>query len=251
MEQQELYIKSSLDGSMQPSLFYEAAGEENRPLLVGLHTWSNDRFNQIGNMLPYAEKYNFHLLLPEFRGANLVGNEHCAQACASPLAKQDIKDAVLHVCENARVDTDNIFLLGLSGGGHMAMMMAGFCPELFKTVAAFAPISDLKRWAEENPAYTKHILACCENSDLELKARSPMSYIDEIAKSHLKIFHGKQDTVVSVFQTLDFYEKMRKKHPEAEVYLDIFQGGHEIDMDVAFHWLLSHYAEKQLTEITG
>jgi len=68
MTQQELYIRSTLDGTMQPSLFFRSPSAEKRPLLVGLHTWSFDRFNQIGNMLPLAEKYDFNLLLPEFRG---------------------------------------------------------------------------------------------------------------------------------------------------------------------------------------
>ena len=44
-----------MDGSLQPSLFYKSESKEKRPLLVGLHSWSHDRFNQIGNMLPLAE----------------------------------------------------------------------------------------------------------------------------------------------------------------------------------------------------
>ena len=68
MIQEEILIKSTLDGTMQPSLLYKSASK-NRPLLVGLHTWSFDRSNQIKNMLPFAQKWGFHLLLPEFRGA--------------------------------------------------------------------------------------------------------------------------------------------------------------------------------------
>ena len=60
MEQIEIIVKSTLDSSKQPSLLYKSETNEKRPLLVGLHTWSNDRFNQINNMLPYAEKYDFN-----------------------------------------------------------------------------------------------------------------------------------------------------------------------------------------------
>ena len=80
MEQREILIKSTLDSTMQPSLFYKSETNEKRPLLVGLHTWSHDRFNQINNMLPYAQKYDFNLLLPEFRGDNLKTNPICTQA---------------------------------------------------------------------------------------------------------------------------------------------------------------------------
>jgi hypothetical protein len=104
MNQREILVKSTLDGSMQPSLFYKAEG--TRPLLVGLHTWSYDRFNQIENMLPFAEKYDFNLLLPEFRGPNLKTNPICTQACGSEFALGDVKDAIDAVIDE--VDKDNI-----------------------------------------------------------------------------------------------------------------------------------------------
>ena len=85
---------------MQPSLFYRAS-TPNRPLLVGLHTWSFDRFNQINNMLPFAEENDFNLLLPDFRGKNRKDNpDDCHKACGSEYAKQDIKDAIDYVIAN-------------------------------------------------------------------------------------------------------------------------------------------------------
>ena len=162
------------NGTVQPSLFYSSESEEKRPLLVGLHTWSFDRFNQIGNMLPLCEKYDFNLLLPEFRGANLFTNPNCERACGSEFAKQDIKDAIDYLVENDVVDADNIFLLGLSGGGHMALLIAGMCPEYFKAIGAFVPITDLTKWVAENPQYAPHVLACCKNED-EMYKRSPIA----------------------------------------------------------------------------
>ncbi len=38
MKQLEILVKSTLDCSMQPTLFYRAEANEKRPLLVGLHT---------------------------------------------------------------------------------------------------------------------------------------------------------------------------------------------------------------------
>ena len=95
MIQREILVKSTLDDSLQPSLFYPAS-RKGRPLLVGLHTWSYDRFNQIDHMLPWAEKLDFNLLLPEFRGSNLDTNPNCLQACGSQYARQDVKDAIDH-----------------------------------------------------------------------------------------------------------------------------------------------------------
>jgi len=251
MDQKELLIKSSADGSLQPSLFYKSETTDKRPLLVGLHTWSYDRFNQIENMLPYAEHYGFNLLLPEFRGPNLKTNPICTEACGSLLAKQDIKDAIDFVVETENVDRENVFLLGLSGGGHMALLMAGFCPEYFKAVGAYVPITDLEKWAEQNPGYGEQVFACCNGDREEMRKRSPISYIDTTAKANLKIFHGKFDDVVPVSQSIELYGEIMKKYPEARVFLDIFDGGHEIDMETAMYWIMSQYKNKNITKVTG
>ena len=250
MQQREILIKSSMDGTMQPSLFYRAS-RENRPLLVGLHTWSYDRFNQITNMLPYAEKYDFNLLLPEFRGDNLKTNANCTFACGSDYAKQDIKDAIDYVIKEENIDDENIFLLGQSGGGHMALLMCGFCPEYFKAVGAYVPITDLKQWSEQSEKYREHILACCGYDEEEMLKRSPVHYIDVIAKANLKIFHGKFDPVVSVTHSLELYGKIMEQYPTSKVFLDIFDGGHEIDMEIAMYWLLSQYKNIEKLQVTG
>lgn len=250
MQQTEIFIKSSLDGTMQPSLFYKSASNDKRPLLVGLHTWSFDRFNQIDNMLPVAEKYKFNLLLPEFRGSNLKSNPNCTLACGSEHAKQDIKDAIDYLLENEEVDADNIFLLGLSGGGHMALLMAGMCPEYFKAIGAYVPITDLTKWVEENEGYRQHVLACCGDNKEMLK-RSPISFLDVISKSNLKIFHGKHDPVVPVSHSIRLYNALIEKYPSASVYLDIFDGGHEMDMQTAEYWIMSQYKNIEKIQVTG
>ena len=250
MVQEETLVKSTLDGTIQPSLLYKSSSK-NRPLLVGLHTWSFDRFNQIGNMLPLAEKHDFNLLLPEFRGSNLNTNPNCIRACGSDFAKQDVKDAIDFVCDNYDIDKENIFLLGLSGGGHMALLMAGMCPEYFKAIGAYVPITDLEKWQVQNPNYARHVKACCNDDTYEMAKRSPMSYIEHIAKSNLKIFHGKHDPVVPVSHSLSLYNEIISKYPDASVYLDIFDGGHEIDMQTAEYWLLSQYSCVEKTTITG
>lgn len=249
MEQTEILVKTTLDGSLQPSLLYKAEGK--RPVLVGLHTWSYDRFNQVKNMVPWAEKYNFHLLLPQFRGPNLISNPQCQEACASLLAKQDIIDAIDYLIAQDIADKENIFLLGSSGGGHMALMMAGYKPEYFKAIGAFVPITDLKLWTEENPNYRPHVLACCSEDEAQMALRSPITYADTIVKANLKIFHGKYDSVVPVSHSINLFAKLMALDPKARVFLDIFDGGHQLDMPQAMTWLLSQYEERELTQVTG
>ena len=249
MQQEEILVKSTLDGTMQPSLLYRTEG--NRPLLVGLHTWSFDRFNQAKVMPAWAEKYGFHLLLPQFRGSNLPSNPNCREACGSLLAKQDIIDAIDRLIADGIADPDNIFLLGASGVGHMALLMAGYRPEYFKAIGAFVPITDLKKWSEENSHYRPHIMACCDSDEQQMLLRSPCHYKQTILKANLKIFHGKYDSVVPVTQSLTLFADLMAMDPKARIFLDIFDGGHEIDMKTAEYWLLSQYQKFKKTSVTG
>lgn len=252
MTQEEIYIKSTVDETMQPSLFYRAEGNEKRPLLVGLHTWSHNRTNMIQYLLKFAEEQNFSLLMPEFRGNNLTGNPNKEKACGSLYAKQDIKDAIDYVVETEGViDQNNIFLVGLSGGGHMAMLMAGYCPEYFRAIAAFAPISDLERWKGEAPSYAPHVDYCCNSDPEEMLKRSAINYYDTIARANMKIFHGRIDEVVPFRQSLDFFNEMLIRYPKAKLYLDIFHGGHQFDMNLCKNWLLSQYRPTNLQKVTG
>ena len=79
----ELQIPSSLDGSLQPSLFYHPSQGQGAPVphVVGLHTWSYDRFNQVETYLPLCQRFGWALLLPEFRGPNLASNPNRLDAC--------------------------------------------------------------------------------------------------------------------------------------------------------------------------
>ena len=95
---QEILIPSSVDSSLQPSLFFHPSPGKNVPLVVGLHTWSFDRFNQQNTYLPLCQQYGWALLLPEFRGPNLQSNPIAKLACGSTTARQDIFDAIRAVC---------------------------------------------------------------------------------------------------------------------------------------------------------
>ncbi len=249
MKFEEIYVNSTIDGSTEPSLFAKSDIEGKRPLLVFLHTWSRNRTNQRGR-LSYAEAKGFHLLLPEFRGPNLDTNPRCKDACGSPLAKQDIKDAIDYCIANYDVDKDNIFIAGMSGGGHMALLMAGYCPELFRSVTAFVPVTDVNGFAKANAHYANHADACCGTEE-QMYLRSPIAYYDSIARANVKIFAGKYDKVVPFRQSLDFYNEMLTRHPDAKIYLDIFDGGHEYIEKLADEWIISQYTGEKGIEVTG
>ncbi len=254
-DMKEILIESTVDKSMQPSLFWEAdAADGPKPLVVGLHTWSADRFNQVKAMLPWAKKLGWHLVLPEFRGPNRPNNPKPIEACGSKLAKQDIVDAVdyLKATLGEKLDTDNIFLVGGSGGGHMALLMAGYVPTLWRAVASFCPITSVEDWYHEkhlNPIgsnYADDIVACCGGEPSpataeEYRYRSSTSYIPEIARSNTSIWHGIYDPSVPCHHGFDVYNLVHSRYPDARVFLHMFDGGHELRLNWAEEWFLSQY----------
>jgi dipeptidyl aminopeptidase/acylaminoacyl peptidase len=191
------------------------------------------------------------LLLPEFRGPNSRKSPEPLKTCGSRFARQDIKDAIDYVLEHENVDADNILLMGYSGGGMMALLMAGMIPEYFRAVGAFVPITDLAKWHDQNEKYRPALMACTGGTLEELQDRSPITYLDTIAKANVKIFHGKFDPTVPVAQSLTFYDAMMKKHPEARLFLDVFDGAHQVDMPSGMHWIMTQYLGTKKIDVTG
>lgn len=244
---QELQIPSSLDGSLEPVLFAE--GVADAPLLVMLHSWSADRFNHEKYAALAAER-GWHLLLPEFRGPNLVDNPRCKEACASQLAQQDVLDAVAFVRANYKVG-EYIFLLGGSGGAHMALMMAAAAPELWTAVSSWCPITNLADWRLQNPAYRPHIEACCggipeDGAEVaaQYASRSPITYLAQIAQATVYIHHGKSDPSVPASHTLTLYRELFDNYPDAKIYCEIFPGAHDFHPRRALEWFETFIAKK-------
>ncbi len=247
---QEITVRSTLDGTMQPSLFYCASETDSRPLLVGLHSWSWDRTGCVEGMLPVARRLGWHLLLPDFRGPNCPTNPEPTKACGSPFAKQDILDAIDYVEERYPIDRDCIFLCGGSGGGHMALLMAGYAPTRFRAISSFVPLTDVEAWYHEkhnNPVggkYAEDIVAVCGGEPSpatieEYRYRSPMTYIDEIARSNTEIYTGVFDHSIPCHHGFDLYTAVHAKYPDARVFLRMFDGGHDIRYDWMEEWFLS------------
>ena len=141
-EIREIKYLSKADNTKQPALFFAPTVRgEPRPLLVGLHTWSSD-YRQ--NNSPYGKwciEHKWNFIHPNFRGPN-----RRPQATGSELVVADILSAVEFAKKNGAVDETRIYLVGASGGGYAALLMAGRAPEVWAGVSAWVPILDLAQW---------------------------------------------------------------------------------------------------------
>jgi dipeptidyl aminopeptidase/acylaminoacyl peptidase len=184
VEAKEIEYKSSADDTMQPAMFYAAAGDNPVPLLVVLHTWSGDYKQTSGvGCAKWCIKNNWAMIHPDFRGSNTR-----PEAMGSELVVKDILSAVEYAKQQAKIDSKRIYLIGWSGGGYASLLMAGRAPEIWAGVSAWVPISDLKAWhaecTERNSGYAKNMEAACggkpgdsDKVDAEYETRSAKTYL--------------------------------------------------------------------------
>ncbi|SKA97177.1 Prolyl oligopeptidase family protein [Prosthecobacter debontii] len=200
-EVRRIEIQSSVDQSLQPALTWSPASKETQPLLVGLHTWSGD-YTQASNGRSYAQwcmDRGWHFIYPHFRGPNRT-----PESMGSDLAVQDIVDAVEQMKKTQRVDTNRIYLIGVSGGGHMAMLMAGRHPEIWAGVSAWCGISDIAAWHNEHLTdgtpdnYARNIEQALGGRPTaerleDARKRSPLTHLAQARNVPLDINHGIHD----------------------------------------------------------
>lgn len=256
----EIEFTSPADGSRQPALLAVPDLPGLRPLVVGLHTWSFDRRNQVQNYLPLCRERGWALLLPEFRGPNLVGNPNRDTACGSRTARQDIAASVRHVLANHPIDPSRVFLLGCSGGGMAALLTAADEPELFSAVDVWCPVTDLVSWyrfRKNRDHYAEDLEYCLGGTPVTAAAgyaeRSPVSHVDKLKRIVLSLHHGRSDTLVPESDSEEFVRRMKSVGAERFFY-DFFDGGHEQFPEHSFAWFERRNrsaASAAGTEITG
>lgn len=221
-EVKEVIIKSTLDAENQPAIFYSAT-RKNRPLIVSLHTWSGN-YEQKDELVTECIKKDYNYIHPDFRGPNKT-----YKACGSKYVIQDIEDAIAFALENGNVDSNNIHVVGTSGGGYATLLTYMNTDYPVKTFSAWVPISDLKKWYYESEGrgtkysfdiaystvkdadFDKENYYLCEE---EAVKRSPVymqTPVEKRKNSKLYIYAGIHDGytgAVPISQSLDFYNKV-------------------------------------------
>lgn len=200
---QEIRIPSSLDGAAQPVRYWapKAADQQPTALFVFLHSWSGDYKQDNSKWLKHAVQNGWIFLHPNFRGANLS-----PRACGSKWARQDVLDAMDWATEEFQVDRRRIYLCGVSGGGHMALLMAGHHPDRFSALSAWVGISDVADWYRfhlkdgKPQRYAQMILKCfgqppgtSDAVDADYQDRSPLFHLHRTGDLPIDIYAGVND----------------------------------------------------------
>jgi len=227
---QTVRVRSTADGAMQPCVFIPAPGEGARPLLVYLHPWRHGYDTDSRRWQAEARARDWHFLAPHFRGPNKR-----PEACASRVARQDVLDAVAYVAQRCAVDDRRVYAGGVSGGGHMALVMAAEAPDVWAGVSAWCPVTDLAAfyhecYAQGAKAY-RHIEKVCGGApgaspkvDEELRYRSPLFHMTAAKDVPLDINHGVRDGQprgIGVQHSVWAFNAIAEAHGETPVSNDL------------------------------
>ncbi|WP_155839420.1 alpha/beta fold hydrolase [Hyphomonas chukchiensis] len=204
------------DGLTIPAVLTWPAGvpEDARsglPLLVMPHGGPGNH-DSVGFdwMAQYFANRGYAVLQPNFRGSTGFGSEFKRAGFGEWGGKMqdDITDGVTALIKDGSVDPERICIVGASYGGYAALAGGAFTPDLYKCVVAIAPVSDLPRLLRETEqdsgedsmalAYWK--LTIGDPKKVDLEAVSPVDNAQAF-KAPVLLFHGKDDTVVSMNQS--------------------------------------------------
>lgn len=256
------------DGSSDPAYVVLPADgvTQGRPLVVSLHSWGGDSTQRWLDFERECVQLGWVTVRPNYRGPNLR-----PEACASDLARQDILTTVEWMHTTYGIDRTHVFLVGVSGGGHMAMMMAGRHPTYWRAVSAWVGIANLWQWRDENPDYWNMIRACMGpglyDDQTEHLRRSPVTWLTGARDVPLDIAAGINDPSVPYHHSVDafnvisqarggdspdpggyqFYERaIITRRYAGLARLTVFDGVHEGLVQPTVDWILRHMGASQL-----
>jgi hypothetical protein len=215
-------ISSSYDKQIQKAYFYASKKTDKMPLIVSLHSWSND-YKENDPLAELFKNEDWNYIHPDFRGANTS-----PLACMSEEVIHDIDDAIAYAIITGNVDENKIIVVGGSGGGMATLGIYLRSSYNLCYCMAWVPITNLELWYYQSKyadtKYWKDIIKCTTSSGTlnitAMQRRSPLffnpsfpaPYRNNVQKTRrLEIYAGINDGytgAVSVYHTLLFHNKM-------------------------------------------
>jgi dipeptidyl aminopeptidase/acylaminoacyl peptidase len=173
---------------------------------VILHSSSAEYRQHAG--IPYAmfaAENGWAVIAPQFRGVN-----DDPESMGSDLAVQDVVDAIDHAVSQDGVDPERVYAVGYSGGGTMALLLAGRHPDKVTAVAAWGPPYDLisfyRESARSGTHYAGDIINACggdptdsEEARQDCLHRSPITHLDTAREEAVPVFiaQGIHDSILA------------------------------------------------------
>jgi len=116
---------------------------QKTPIVIMLHGYGGDykQWNNVTNLQQLANKYNCIIVCPD--GGKESWYLNSPKKKESQFESFFIKDYLPYLKENFSIDTNGIFITGLSMGGHGAMYLFLRHPQLFASAGSTSGVLDL------------------------------------------------------------------------------------------------------------
>lgn len=144
------------------------------------------------------------VIQPNYRGSTGYGddfeNENGFRNWRTAIA--DVTDAARYLVKDGIADKDRLAIVGWSYGGYAALQAAAVEPDMFKTVVAIAPVTDLALLKRDAQGFTNsELVNDFVGSGDHIRSGSPLRNAQAI-KVPVLLVHGDLDTNVGIDHSL-------------------------------------------------
>lgn len=157
---------------------YQSSVNKQYPLVYLLHGWSGSyhQWNDIYNCQELADRYGFIIVCPD----GLYNSWYINSPAQKSNQYSDFffQDLMPFITNQYRVDTTNMFISGLSMGGHGALYLFEQKPNLFKSAGSLSGVMDLSFCWEEYGI--KDLMGITEKNLELLSTYSVIGNVDKI-----------------------------------------------------------------------
>ncbi len=230
------------DGLRIPGLLTWPIGDgrrENLPLIVMPHGGPAS-YDQLSFdwMAQFFASRGYLVLQPNFRGSSGFGYqfESAGHGEWGGKMQDDVTDGVMALINGGMADPERVCIVGGSYGGYAALAGGAFTPDLYKCVAAIAPVSDLPRMLIDERrdhgqnhgvyAYWQMAIGDAREHREKLERISPVNHAAAF-QAPVLLIHGKDDLIVPIRQS----KRMRSALRAADKPVEL------IELKGEDHWL--------------
>jgi len=197
-------------------------GEKYYPVVFLLHGYSGDysSWNKVTDVQALADEFEMIVVCPD-------GLFSCWYVNSPVIKELKFKTFFFSILikainEQYRMDRSNIFITGLSMGGHGALYFFSERPGLFRAAGSTSGMVDLTEKPDEFDL--DKIFGRGATGLENLSKYSAITNIDKLAGSKKPLFVDCGSSDMFYLQTLRFYAECKKK--KAKINLKIMAGGH-------------------------